>query len=377
MQHLNKTPFKHRSKFTQLILLNEQAMIVSSCDSIFETSHRLHQNVCEWFPFIESVFPSIWPVLSQQANISFNKVETTLEELPGIYDFSFSQIIVDSKTLLLWCIYDYTDLYEDFRQFQQRKNELEIHRETLERRHKMIRHLDDISIQPNIIMENLNHLQLTYFNKIKSALTAPVNALDGLTFLLTQVLEHKDNTYTQQLRFALKRLNHILNELEYPNQEQASILLKDTFSLDDLCKKVGSFLREKNDTLNVKFSIEAGLPPIIHGNFLYLQQTLTGILGNATALHPSSSFNVYISLLEKTSEDIRLNFQIEEQLSHTANLLSKEDYSNMVYRLSVIKQLLDLQKSNILVDKNPKDLSISICFDLYFKLIDSKDRLQS
>jgi hypothetical protein len=41
------------------------------------------------------------------------------------------------------------------------------------------------------IIESLDHLQLTYFNKIKSALLAPINALDGITFLLAEALEKK------------------------------------------------------------------------------------------------------------------------------------------------------------------------------------------
>lgn len=40
----------------------------------------------------------------------------------------------------------------------------------------------------------------------------------------------------------------------------------------------------------------------------------------------------------------------------------------MTYTLSIIKQLVDLQKGNIYVDKNPKDLSISISFDLTYNL---------
>jgi len=366
MQHLNKSLLRHRSKFNQLILLNEQAMIISSCDSIFDTSTRQAQSVNTWFPFIESIYPSIWQVISSQPNISFNKVETPLAELPGIYDFTFSQVTIDSKTLVLWCIYDYTDLYEDLKQFQQRKNELEIHRETLERRYKVIQHTEDISAQQNIIIENLNHLQLTYFNKIKSALTAPVNALDGMTFLLTQATQNQGQTYTQQLRFALKRLSLTLDELTSPFGEQPSELLKTSFSINNLCQSLKQHLTSHS---KITYSIASDIPALIQGNFLYLQQTLTGIIGNATQLHPNSTFNLKIHLLEKEAKNIKLKFQIEELLNHTTALIPEDDYTNMIYRLSIIKQLLDLQKSNIIVDKQPKNLSITISFDLDFQLV--------
>ncbi|MFT5165943.1 MAG: hypothetical protein ACI8P3_001174 [Saprospiraceae bacterium] len=40
----------------------------------------------------------------------------------------------------------------------------------------------------------------------------------------------------------------------------------------------------------------------------------------------------------------------------------------MTYTLSIVKQLIDLQKGNIYVDKNSKDLSITISFDLRYDL---------
>lgn len=235
MQHLLKSQIRHRSKFSQLILLNDQAIIMSSCDSIFNTQAFKNSPVTAWFPFIESIFDTIWPIITSQSNITFNKIQIPIPELPGLYDFTFSKKIANQE-LILWSFYDFTDLYEDLKQFQQRKNELEIHRETLERRHKTISQANDINIQQNIIIESLDHLQLTYFNKIKSALLAPVNALVGITFLLAGALENKNTQYIQQLRVVLKRLNLTLDELEKVNANQMPDFTQENFSLADLQK---------------------------------------------------------------------------------------------------------------------------------------------
>jgi len=57
-----------------------------------------------------------------------------------------------------------------------------------------------------------------------------------------------------------------------------------------------------------------------------------------------------------------------EFLSQTTRLLSKEDYTLMVYRLSIIKQLLDLQKGKLQVNKDQKKLSIKINFELEYNI---------
>jgi len=368
MQQLLEFQLRHRSKFSQLILLNKQATIVSSCDSIFNTTSLKDKPVIDWFPFLESIFTNIWEMTSNESNISFNKMETPIPQLPGTYDFSFSKTIIDKKELLLWCIYDYTDLYEDFKQFQQRKNELEIHRETLERRHQLFKNIEDIKIQQNIIIESLDHLQLTYFNKIKSALLAPINALDGITYLLSGALENKDSKYTQQLRVTLKQLNLILDELETANVSHIPNFTNQEFLLSDLCDETEDLIRNKSKTTKLRFTIDESIPKSIKGNYLYLKQTLWGIIGNAISLHPESEFEININQASKEENSINLSFQVIEFLNKKTVFLSEQDYSTMIYRLSIVKQLLDLQKSNVEVNKNPKELSIIISFDLKYTI---------
>lgn len=366
MQQLLEFQLRHRSKFSQLILLNKQAVIVSSCDSIFDTIPLKDKPVIDWFPFLESIFTNIWETASNQSNISFNKMETPIPQLPGTYDFSFSKIIIDKEELLLWCVYDYTDLYEDFKQFQQRKNELEIHRETLERRHQLFKNIEDINIQQNIIIESLDHLQLTYFNKIKSALLAPINALDGITYLLSGALENKDSKYTQQLRVTLKQLNLILDELETTNISNMPNFANQDFFLTDLCNETKDLIRKKNTQTKLTFTIDENIPKSLKGNYLYLKQTLWGIVGNAVSLHPESTFEIKINQSSKKENTLIINFQVVELLNKKTTFLSEQDYSTMIYRLSIVKQLLDLQKSSVDVSKNPKELSITVGFDLEY-----------
>lgn len=369
MQEQRKFQLRHRSKFSQLILLDNRAMIISSCNSIFDTQELLQRPVTEWFPFLESIFPQIWAMDQAQSNIFFNKIETPIPELPGIYDFTFSKVILDQQELLLWSIYDYTDLYEDFRQFQQRKNELEIHRERLERRFQSLASKEDIDAQQNIIIENLDHLQLTYYNKIKSALITPINALDGLTFLLSNALSQRNTTYAGHLKHALGQLHQILEELENLDiSEQSNLQM---FLLEDIIADIKQLFKALS--LDIKVAPDILSTPF-YGNSLYLRQILFGLLNNANNLHPQSKFTLAIKSFPRPSDQVRqLSFELREFLSSQSVFLAEEAYVTMIYRLSVIKQIIDIQGGTIQVDKDPKTLSISIQITLDYNLTPQDD----
>ncbi len=372
MQQLRKFQLRHRSKFSQLILLDDQARITTSCNSIFDTQPLLDQPVTCSFPFLESIFKNIWSIRPSDANVFFSKIETPIPELPGIYDFTFSKINIEGKELLLWAIYDYTDLYEDFKQFQQRKNELEIHRETLERRYQSLRQQVDIEDQQNIIIENLDHLQLTYFNKLKSALITPVNVLDGLTFFLTNSADKTKKPYLDRLKSTLKQLTGVLEELEAFDIRPLNSDSFQSFYIDNLKDDIKHHFEKKATQIEIKAE---EIPDAIQGNYLYLLQVVLGILNNALSLHPQSRFELSIHKLDTSNlEQIKLHFHIKEYLHNQTIFHTEEDYASMIYRLSIIKQIIDLQHGSIQVEKNPKELSISIQLYMNYDLVNTGDK---
>jgi hypothetical protein len=103
-----------------------------SCDSIFNVSDLGALTVDKWFPFVESIFPSLVQLQPNSPELIFSKVEKPAQFLSGYYDFTFSKIAnEDDEEFIFWEIYDYTPLYEDFRNYQQKRNELEIQRQIL------------------------------------------------------------------------------------------------------------------------------------------------------------------------------------------------------------------------------------------------------
>ena len=107
---------------------------------------------------------------------------------------------------------------------------------------------------------------------------------------------------------------------------------------------------------------------MIYGNVLYLRQILFGILLNPISLNISSSFAISIIPVNKSTNEVSIRYKIVEYLNKKAPLLSEDDYTNLTYRLSLVKQLLDLQKGNISIERDPKALSISIAFTIKYRI---------
>ncbi|MFT5165942.1 MAG: hypothetical protein ACI8P3_001173 [Saprospiraceae bacterium] len=56
-----------------------------------------------------------------------------------------------------------------------------------------------------------------------------------------------------------------------------------------------NFVLQKGKPDFLTFSIGEDIPKTLRGNFLYLKQTLLGIIGNTIDLHPDSSLEIKIS----------------------------------------------------------------------------------
>ena len=100
----------------QTILLDANAYIVSSCDSLFSTEKLRFEPVTAFSPFLESVFP----ILQQLSTpIHFPRVEMPTDFLLGVYDFSFQKIMKAEEAYIKWTIWDKTQTYEAIRVKQQ------------------------------------------------------------------------------------------------------------------------------------------------------------------------------------------------------------------------------------------------------------------
>ncbi|MFK7983744.1 MAG: hypothetical protein AB8G86_27455 [Saprospiraceae bacterium] len=103
----------------QILLINKDAVLLHSCDSLFVTENLRNQNIIPYFPFLESVFDDLINRLKVDGRIVFTGVETKHAFLPGYYDYIFNLMYQNKKEVIEWQILDTTTAYNDLRVQQQ------------------------------------------------------------------------------------------------------------------------------------------------------------------------------------------------------------------------------------------------------------------
>jgi len=108
------------SVIKQTMTVDAEGFLLTSCDTIFDTTPIEKHNFKEEFPFLESVFSELQNRLELGRVIYFPKVETKHSFLSGFYDYSFKLIkIKNNQWGIQWEIVDVTETYEKLKQQQQ------------------------------------------------------------------------------------------------------------------------------------------------------------------------------------------------------------------------------------------------------------------
>jgi len=110
----------------QILLINEDAMLLHSCDSLFVTDNLRNRNIIPYFPFLEGVFDALLERLKKNNRIVFKGVETKHSFLPGYYDYVFNLMYRNKKEVIEWQILDTTISYQALKINQQNHHEKKI-----------------------------------------------------------------------------------------------------------------------------------------------------------------------------------------------------------------------------------------------------------
>ena len=131
-------------KFNQVVLLDVSGQVIKSCNTIFQVEQMSSAQVSEWSYLLESIVPLLANLKPGDTEITFSKIHSPFEKLPGFYDFTFTKNILDGEERIVWLIYDYTNLYNDFLNYQQRKNEIDVQRQIFEHRNQSLTNEDEL-----------------------------------------------------------------------------------------------------------------------------------------------------------------------------------------------------------------------------------------
>lgn len=337
---------KKLANFCQVILIDKDGDVVESCDSIFDSSSLTETPVYEWFPFIESVFPSLCSLELEGEGLLFSKVEKPAQYLLGYYDFSFSKIKIENKIHFLWEIFDYSTLYRDFRIYQQRRNDLEIQRQIFSLENKKLKSKKDIS---NRNSDAGKRTEQTSFNKNK------VNAFDAMDMTFNAMQSFQNEAGKDYSLDSLESISSNLKKIvdELPEREINLSIGQSgherEFSLENLLYDSIPFI--STDNINVmEASVAEELPTTLFGNPLDFKRTLVGLALNTSKFFKDCALKLELYLQDRTNDKCIVGIQITciegEEI--------EPDMMDVLLRLAIIKRMVELHQGKLEMDHSSK-----------------------
>ncbi|HEX6734101.1 MAG TPA: response regulator [Azonexus sp.] len=165
--------------------------------------------------------------------------------------------------------------------------------------------------------EAASRAKSAFLANMSHEIRTPMNAVLGLLQLLQHTaLDERQRDYTHKAQGAAQSLLAILNDiLDFSKVEAGKMTLDPTpFRLDDLLRNLSVVLSAAlhNRELEVLFQLDPGIPRILHGDGLRLQQVLLNLAGNAIKFTPHGEVVVALQLRQATADAVRICFSVRD-----------------------------------------------------------------
>jgi CheY-like chemotaxis protein/two-component sensor histidine kinase len=216
----------------------------------------------------------------------------------------------------------------------------------------------------------------------------PMNAMLGFTNLLRRTeLDATQREYVQNIHSAGENLLVLVNDiLDLSKIEAGMMQLEETrFSLRSLLSSVGSMFAEKIKEKGLGFDIEVDpdIPDILSGDAVRLTQILVNLFSNAVKFTEKGEIKVKASLISNSSKNVRVRLVVADtgigisaasqktvfERFQQAEAETTRRYGGSGLGLSIVKQLVDLQKGTIQL-KSELGKGSQFIVELPFKLPD-------
>lgn len=216
----------------------------------------------------------------------------------------------------------------------------------------------------------------------------PMNAILGFTNLLRRTtLTEEQRKFVQNIHTAGENLLALVNDiLDLSKIEAGMMALEETrFSLHSLVSSVAAMFSEKIKEKGLRFqiNIDKEVPDILTGDAVRLTQILVNLLSNGVKFTDKGEIKVGIMLLASTEEEAKIRIVVSDtgigivptkqhaifERFQQAETETTRRFGGSGLGLSIVKQLVDLQKGKIYVKSQPGKGSEFIV-ELTYKLPD-------
>ncbi len=211
-----------------------------------------------------------------------------------------------------------------------------------------------------------------FFSSMSHEIRTPMNAILGMAELLISRNPRKDQVkLLKTLQYSSKGLLTLINDiLDFSKIESGKIEVEAiNFNLRELAENVLVGLRPKalDKDLKISSRVDQAVPEVVNGDYVKLNQILNNLLGNAIKFTDRGKIELVISMTTRSDKEYMLRFDVidtgigieAEKLKfifepfHQANTNTTRLYGGTGLGLTIVKNLVELQKGTIEVKSQP------------------------
>jgi PAS domain S-box-containing protein len=222
------------------------------------------------------------------------------------------------------------------------------------------------------LAENSMKVREVFLANMSHEIRTPMNAILGFTRLIYETdLSKEQRGFVDAINFSGENLLVIINDiLDLTKIQSGKMILENCeFNLDELIKSINSILEPKaaEKGLHLSHTINEGVPEIIKGDPVRLNQVLTNLLSNGIKFTDKGGVSLDIDASGINEKEFIIEFKIKDtgigipqdkQAAIFENFVQASSDTTRKYGgtglgLTIVKNLVALQNGKIAVISNP------------------------
>lgn len=217
--------------------------------------------------------------------------------------------------------------------------------------------------------EEANMAKSQFLANMSHEIRTPMNAIMGLAHLVSKSdLDDFQKNYISKIEASSKILLRIINDiLDFSKIEARKLEIENIkFNLYKVFENVSSLYTPSasNKGIDINFDIGEGVPDLLRGDPLRLEQIISNLITNAIKFTSKGEINVAVKSAEERADSVKLHFSVsdtgigikEDQIQKLFTAFTQADnsttrkYGGTGLGLTITKQLVELMNGEIWVE---------------------------